>query len=227
MGPTSPQDGIGGKGEDWLRFQSFGSKRNAGHWRSRRDESGPIRGLISPGCRDGFSDFMQVGLLATLFHSHTVGQIGIFSNKGAQGRTDSTWSFKAGKEAVGGTLGDPVCVISGGERQSCKGSGEWGWVPVEVAEVVDCGCYWMIAGGGNGAGCRIRMVHGGEWCGVGFGGGGSGSRDLVDRILAILSDEQEYPVKAVVAGTSSISRQSWLHFDMSNLEASKGQKVSS
>lgn len=40
-----------------------------------------------------------VGLLATLFHSHTVGQIGIFSNKGAQGRTDSTWSFKAGKEA--------------------------------------------------------------------------------------------------------------------------------
>ena len=53
---------------------------------------------------------------------------------------------------------------------------EWGWVSVEVAEVVDCGCYWMIAGGGNGAGCRIRMVHGGEWCGVGFGGGGSGSR---------------------------------------------------
>ena len=38
-------------------------------------------------------------LLPTLFHSHAAGQIGIFSNKGAEGCTDSIGSFKAGKEA--------------------------------------------------------------------------------------------------------------------------------
>lgn len=50
--------------------------------------------------RDGGPIFcFAVGLLATFFHSHTVGQIGIFSNKGAEGCVDSTRSFKAGKEA--------------------------------------------------------------------------------------------------------------------------------
>ena len=41
---------------------------------------------------------LAVCLLATLFHSHPVGQIGIFSSKGAQVHIGSTRSVKAGKE---------------------------------------------------------------------------------------------------------------------------------
>ena len=42
---------------------------------------------------------LAVCLLATLFHSHPVGQIGIFSSKGAQVHTGSTRSVKAGKDS--------------------------------------------------------------------------------------------------------------------------------
>lgn len=65
MGPTSPQDGIGGKGEDWLRFQSFGSKRNAGHWRSRRD------GLKHWQFHRSFSPFAQSIFNSSIFNRFT------------------------------------------------------------------------------------------------------------------------------------------------------------